>query len=776
MPGGLLDKIFPLQLTKRFFISIVTMIIIFFVGMSVLFIQNLLELEKQSRGKQLNAIARQLDLRMIYSYEDILKQQGALKKPVAEQVKILNSLLQPVVNGLSSSHPGIGMGYYSIELDHVIAIAPDFSPSYLQPVPHSYPYFNVYKTGKPELSLHHTSIAWLGKPILYQTYPLYRDGKLIGHTWANMKMDDFYVTALSGARDTFIVGMFMLVLVIFLSWNIFRRMLLELERFSHAVVEDNINLKTGLLPELQTLLDLVRMRTRELQFSKEELVAANEELAMTNEELADTNYELHKEIVARQLAEKELKKTNEKLLKLALIVESSDDAIISKTLEGIISSWNNGAEQIYGYSAGEAVGKHISILVPPENAGEISSIIEKVQKGERVQHYETTRLRKDGSRFHVSISVSPVKDFEGRIIGASTIARDITQRKLMEDALRSSEERFAKIFEYSPAIISIQSLEEEKYVEVNKRFEELTGYGREEVIGRTPVELDIWKNNRNAKDVLGNLHKGLRVEYEGESLNKKGESAYLSVLVDVIYINGVKHILTVAMDLTEKNKMQAEMNRLDRLNLIGQMAAGIGHEIRNPMTAARGFLQLLMGKQDCKQYREYFNLMIGELDRANQIITEYLSLARNKPSEMEMQNITSIVRALSPLISSDAMNSSKDILFELEDVPDIMLNQKEIRQLILNLTRNGLEAMQRGGKLTIRTYRKAGEVVLAVQDQGKGIDPAVLEKIGTPFITTKENGTGLGLATCYSVAARNNARISIDTGPEGTTFYVGFNS
>ncbi|KJS18308.1 MAG: hypothetical protein VR69_01020 [Peptococcaceae bacterium BRH_c4b] len=141
---------------------------------------------------------------------------------------------------------------------------------------------------------------------------------------------------------------------------------------------------------------------------------------------------------------------------------------------------------------------------------------------------------------------------------------------------------------------------------------------------------------------------------------------------------------------------------------------------------------------------------------------------------MKMDNITSIVHALSPLITSDAMNSSKDISFELEDVPDIMLNEKEIRQLILNLTRNGLEAMPGGGRLAIRTYTEGEEVVLAVLDQGEGIDSSVLEKIGTPFLTTKENGTGLGLATCYSIAARSNARIDIETGSTGTTFFVRF--
>ena len=338
------------------------------------------------------------------------------------------------------------------------------------------------------------------------------------------------------------------------------------------------------------------------------------------------------------------------LLKLASIVESSEDAIISKTLDGLITCWNSGAEKIYGYVAEEVKGKPISILVPPDNKNEMEDILARISKGERIKNYETVRQRKNGKLIQVSVTVSPIKSSDGLIIGASVITRDISERKQVE----------------------------------------------------------------------------------------------------------------------------REMARLDSLNLVGQMAAGIGHEIRNPMTTIRGFLQLLMSKKECLQFREYFTIMITELDRANSIITEYLSLSRNKLSEMKMDNITSIVHALSPLITSDAMNSSKDISFELEDVPDIMLNEKEIRQLILNLTRNGLEAMPGGGRLAIKTYTEGEEVVLAVLDQGEGIDSSVLEKIGTPFLTTKENGTGLGLATCYSIAARSNARIDIETGSTGTTFFVRF--
>ena len=217
-----------------------------------------------------------------------------------------------------------------------------------------------------------------------------------------------------------------------------------------------------------------------------------------------------------------------------------------------------------------------------------------------------------------------------------------------------------------------------------------------------------------------------------------------------------------------------EMAHLERLNLIGKMAASIGHEVRNPMTTIRGFLQVLINKKECVEYLEYYKTMIEELDRANAIITEFLSLAKERLTCQHAKNINSIVNSLVPLIEADAIIANKYIKVELSDVPDSFVDDKEIRQLILNLIGNSLDAMSPGSYLTIRTYTEDGQVVLAIEDQGTGIAPEVLKKLGTPFFTTKEQGTGLGLAICYSIAARNHATINVETSEKGTTFFIRF--
>ena len=234
-----------------------------------------------------------------------------------------------------------------------------------------------------------------------------------------------------------------------------------------------------------------------------------------------------------------------------------------------------------------------------------------------------------------------------------------------------------------------------------------------------------------------------------------------------------KSLEDLKREMLIREKMEKEVARLDRLNLVGEMAAAIGHEIRNPMTTVRGFLQLMSAKLQPED-KKYLALMVSELDRANAIITEFLSLAKNKPVEKKPVNLNDIIKTVEPLLNADILKNNMNLQIELGDIPCLQLDEKEMRQIIFNLVRNGIEAMEPGGTITISTCAGHNEIVLSVADSGKGIEPEILEKLGTPFFTTKEAGTGLGLAVCYSIAARHNAKIDVETGPAGTTFSVKF--
>lgn len=231
---------------------------------------------------------------------------------------------------------------------------------------------------------------------------------------------------------------------------------------------------------------------------------------------------------------------------------------------------------------------------------------------------------------------------------------------------------------------------------------------------------------------------------------------------------------TQAINPNEKSRLIDEMARLDRLNLVGEMAASIGHEVRNPMTTVRGFLQMLRGKEELANFAPHFDLMVDELDRANSIITEFLSMAKNKPSTPVHGRLDEVVKVLLPMLDAGALMAGRSVMFEGGPVPPILMIERDIRQLLLNLVRNALDVTPRGGQVNIRTYVDTGRVVLAIRDQGPGISPEVQKKLGTVFFTTKEKGTGIGLAVCRHVAERHHAQLSFQTSSQGTTFYVSF--
>jgi len=216
------------------------------------------------------------------------------------------------------------------------------------------------------------------------------------------------------------------------------------------------------------------------------------------------------------------------------------------------------------------------------------------------------------------------------------------------------------------------------------------------------------------------------------------------------------------------------MAHLEQINLVGEVAVGLGHEIRNPLTTVRGFLQLMQKDDDFNSSRDRIKLMIEELDRANSIIKKFLFLAKDKSLNLKVHNLNTIIQCVYPAIKTTAKQSGLQVKTDLGSIPDLLLDESEINLLLKNLSLNGLEAMSPGETLLIKTYIESRSVVLSISDQGTGIPADVVDKIGTPFFTTRESGTGLGLAICYRIAARHNASVKLETGPSGTTVFVNF--
>lgn len=229
-------------------------------------------------------------------------------------------------------------------------------------------------------------------------------------------------------------------------------------------------------------------------------------------------------------------------------------------------------------------------------------------------------------------------------------------------------------------------------------------------------------------------------------------------------------------DITEQELLRKKLNWVERITLIGEMAAGVAHEIRNPMTVVKGYIQMLSLKAEPEK-AEQFKIVLEELDRINSIVTDFLSLARNKNTEKSKYNLNNIIKNLFPLLSADAAKYDIEVKVDIDEtVPYILLNEKEIIQLILNLCRNGIEAIQQNGQVVIKTqYNEEGIVELSVSDNGSGISREHVEKIFDPFYTTKAEGTGLGLALCLSIVERHGGTIKIESEEaKGTNVHVFF--
>ncbi|SDD15410.1 PAS domain S-box-containing protein [Paenibacillus sp. UNCCL117] len=446
------------------------------------------------------------------------------------------------------------------------------------------------------------------------------------------------------------------------------------------------------------------------------------------------------------------------------ILESITDAFYALDNEWNIIYLNASAEAQLGVSRDRALGRSLWEFIPKEESVGYEIMKESIRRGEALRREVYSHLIDKW----VEVRVYPGSR------GVNMYVQDMTERRRMLQKVRNSHEKFYKIFQASPSLMALISLRNYGYLDVNESWRQHTGYALEEMVA-SPQELQLTTEGGAEIELSSDcsLNRGLsnvKVQYR----SRTGEVRTGLLSTETIDTPEEPCLLVVIIDITGRVQLEQEMGRLDRLHLIGEMAAGIAHEIRNPMTTVRGFLQL-MGKRRQLPSDAVLEVMIQELDRANDIISEFLALAKNKTTDREACRLNDVIEAIYPLIQAEATLGGKEVQLELSDGPELRLDQKEIRQMILNLALNGLEAMEPGGRLQLITSLGAdGEVVLEVADQGHGMDKEVVAKIGTPFFTTKEQGTGLGLAVCFSIAARHQAKISWQTSPKGTTFQIRF--
>lgn len=441
-----------------------------------------------------------------------------------------------------------------------------------------------------------------------------------------------------------------------------------------------------------------------------------------------------------------------------------------------ILSLNKSCEKLFDINREDYEGKmhYLGQISKKSNRYFVNLQNQKNLDPDNTPNYHTIQVKTaKGIRKNLYITVSLIPHSKQTLVSIT----DIIQEKNIFKKLLLTNDISDATFDQLPIITFITSSAGE-IIEANKSFCLATGLSHDHIYNKFWLDLTLDTKPDKHKNILRKLEKNnivdnIEMKFNFAALEPPHRIGLLSART-INYKNQPAIIFTIN-DISQVHELANEIYRLEQLNIASELAAGVGHEIRNPMTSVRGFLQMLSNKNEMKTYQSYFELMIEELDRANLIISEYLSLAKNKVSQVDSLNLNNIIRQILPLLQTNAITSNNFIDIDLHEIPDLLLDGREIRQLILNIVKNGLEAMERGGKITISTTQTDSEhIVLAIKDEGPGIPEEIREKIGTPFFTTKENGTGLGLSICYTIANKNNATISIDSTSKGTTFYIKF--
>ncbi len=482
----------------------------------------------------------------------------------------------------------------------------------------------------------------------------------------------------------------------------------------------------------------------------------------------------------------ERKKAEEKIQIFANIVESSDDAIITKSFDGTIMSWNNGAERIYGYSADEITGKSISILESDIFKGETKRLIEKIKEGERIRHYETLRLRKDNSLINVSITLSPVFDTSGELVAISTIARDITERKRAEEELKLANMYNRSLIEASlDPLVTIGP--DGKINDVNYSTESITGHTRDELIG-TDFS-DYFTEPEKAREVYQQVFQDEKVfNYALEIKHRKG---YVTpVLYNAsVYRDESEEVIGVfaaARDITERKqaeeKLKEIIEELERSNYeLQQFAYITSHDLQEPLRTIASYTQLIERRYRNKlddDADEFIDFIVEAAVRMKNMIQGLLYYSRvgTKGGELKSTNTEELLGIV--LYNLNAAIKENNVTVTHDKLPVVVADESQLIQLFQNLISNAIKFKKDDECpiIHISAYKGKNEYIFSVADNGIGIEPQYFNRIFEVFkrlhTSVEYEGTGIGLSISKRIIERHGGKMWVESeSGNGSTFY-----
>ena len=474
------------------------------------------------------------------------------------------------------------------------------------------------------------------------------------------------------------------------------------------------------------------------------------------------------------------------------LLDNSPDAMMALSPERTVVYWNKGAENTFGYSRDEAVGRELSeLIIPADRVAEEEKFFRTViESGHST--FESLRQRKDGSLIHVDISTRVILDDQGRVKYILSSKKDITNRKLAEEALQGSELRYRRLFESAKDGILILDADSGQIVDVNPYLIEMLGFSKEELVGKELWEIGPFKDIVASKLAFAELQQRGYIRYENLPLETREGLVRQVEFVSNSYLAGESRVIQCNIrDITERklaeeralaelqNKthelasMTQQLWQASKLATMGELAASVAHELNNPLATISLHAEVLVGQLAADDPNRRSLLVIEqEVERMATLVSNLLLFSRRSHRQISTVDLREELTNLLDFIQYHLRSHKIDIVQDFAAVlPTVQADRQQLRQVFLNLITNASDAMPQGGTLTVRSRAgamAAGQTAVVVEfsDTGIGVQAGDLPRLWEPFFTTKPEGKGigLGLAICRRTVEEHRGTIEIETG------------
>jgi PAS domain S-box-containing protein len=467
-------------------------------------------------------------------------------------------------------------------------------------------------------------------------------------------------------------------------------------------------------------------------------------------------------------------------------LSSIGDAVLVADTSGRVTFLNPMAAALTGWNAKQAQGQPVQKVFPiinEQTRAPAEDVVSRVLQEGRVIEFgnRTALISRDGRETPIEDSAAPILDSTGKLVGVVVVFHDVTEKRHAQEAMRLSEEKFAKAFAGNPAAIALTRLEDGLVLDMNDTWVALSGYSREEAIGNSSRKLNIWPTPEAAARFVDELReKGSLRGWEQEFLKKSGEVFVAELSAQILVVGGEKLILSTVVDITERKRAEHALVRAEKLAAAGRMAATVAHEINNPLAAVMNsiYIALLDASLD-ETTRQHLRTAEQELVRVADLTRQTLAFYRDH-SAAESTAIDDLLDGVLRTYEHKLRNKHVQVTKEVAVQTNVTTMVGELRQAISNIVANSIDALPDGGRLSIRARGASADGVLqrrlmiTVADNGAGIAPELQERIFDPFFTTKaEIGTGLGLWVTRELLRKNGGSIRMRSRPGlGTAFTI----